>query len=115
MNWTSAGEFSNDENTIVIHGAGHAAQYHRFFDAMWLGLPDSLASGRPDPESRASGNACADGSDNDFDDLRDDEDPGCGESPPPLPALPPHAIVPRSEHGNCPYWRQEMSAPPRPR
>lgn len=108
MNWTSAGEFSNDENTIIIHSTEHAQQYHRFYDAMWAGLPDSLLEGRPDPESKASNTACTDGSDNDFDELADAADPGCGDDPPPLPPLPPHALVPKSDNGNCPYWRRGM-------
>lgn len=108
MNWTSAGEYANDENTIIVHSQAHAAEYHRFYDAMWSSLPESLLAGRPDPESRASGTACSDGSDNDFDELEDGDDPGCGDDPPPLAPLPPHALVPKSDNGNCPYWREGM-------
>lgn len=108
MNWTSAGEYSNDENTIIVHSEQHAAQYHAFYDTMWSALPDSLLEGRPDPESKASGTACTDGSDNDFDEKKDADDPGCGDDPPALAPLPPHALVPKSDNGNCPYWREGM-------
>jgi hypothetical protein len=42
-----------------------------------------------------------DGSDNDFDGLVDDEDPGCSDDPPPLPALPPWRIVPKGDRLSC--------------
>lgn len=97
MNWTSAGEWGNDENTLVLHSPKHAQQFHDFYDAMWDGLGDRWLTGRPDPESRDSGTSCTDGSDNDFDHLDDAGDPGCGTNPPPLPALPPFSIVPKEE------------------
>lgn len=100
MNWTSAGEFGNDENTIVIRSEKHAAQYHEFFEKIWAGLGDQWLKGRPDPESKDSTTACTDGSDNDFDKMKDAEDPGCGDDPPPMPALPPWRIVPKRE-GVC--------------
>jgi hypothetical protein len=52
---------------------------------------------RPDPESIDSGTACSDKSDNDFDDVRDADDPGCGPNPPPLDPLPPWRIVPKQD------------------
>jgi phosphatidylserine/phosphatidylglycerophosphate/cardiolipin synthase-like enzyme len=109
MNWTSAGEFSNDENTIIVHSATHAAQYHAFFDTLWGSIDDRWLQGRPDPESIASGTSCSDGVDDDFDKLVDGEDPGCGQDPPALPPLPPHALVPKSDQGNCPYWRPDLN------
>ena len=108
MNWTSAGEYSNDENTVILRSAEHAAQYHAFFDRIWDDVGEQWGRGRPDPESRASGSSCTDGVDNDFDGLADGEDPGCGPNPPALAPLPPHALVPKSENGNCPYWREGM-------
>ena len=102
MNWTSAGEGGNDENTLIFQGnAKMAAQYQAWFDALWASIPDKWLKGRPDPEGRDSTTACTDGSDNDFDHLADDEDPGCGTSPPPLPDLPPVHVV--SKRGDeCP-------------
>lgn len=97
MNWTSAGEGGNDENTLIIHSARHAEQFHRAFDAMWADIPDRWLEGRPDPESRDSRTACTDGSDNDFDKQRDGDDPGCSDEPPPLPELPPFTVVPKGE------------------
>jgi phosphatidylserine/phosphatidylglycerophosphate/cardiolipin synthase-like enzyme len=93
MNWTSAGEWDNDENTLLIESPKLAAQYHEFFDATWAEIPEQWAAANPDPESRDSGTSCTDGFDNDYDSLADAEDPGCGPNPPPMPALPPHWIV----------------------
>lgn len=95
MNFTTAGEDGNDENVVIIHSDEMAAQYGEFFDARWNEIPDTWLTGMPDAESRDSGTACTDGIDNDFDDLADTEDPGCGDEPPPLPKLPPHWIKPK--------------------
>ena len=95
MNWTSAGDDSNDENVIIIHSKTHAAQYEKFFEEIWADIPDEWLKGQPDPEGTSSTSACTDGADNDFDHLVDAEDPGCGDDPPPLPKLPPHWIKPK--------------------
>lgn len=92
MNWTSAGEWDNDENTLLIRSPELAAQYHQHFDRMWAGIPERWLRENPDPESRESGTSCTDGFDNDHDHLADGEDPGCSDDPPPLPELPPHWI-----------------------
>ncbi|MEZ4466266.1 MAG: hypothetical protein R3F43_17880 [bacterium] len=78
MNWTWAGEGGNDENTLIIRGAREAKP----------SMPGSIRSGsasrsagprqNPDPESRDSGTACTDGTDNDFDGLADGEVPAAG-------------------------------------
>jgi phosphatidylserine/phosphatidylglycerophosphate/cardiolipin synthase-like enzyme len=101
MNWTSSGEYNNDENTLLITSPQLAAQYHEFFETMWKGLPDELLAENPDPESRRSGTSCSDGVDNDYDGKKDGEDPGCGENPPPLPPLLPWRIVPKGERLTC--------------
>lgn len=95
MNWTSAGEGGNDENTIIVESEAMATQYHEFFDALWRDISPQWLEQNPDPESRDSGSACTDQVDNDFDKLADDADPGCAKNPPPLPALPPWKIVPK--------------------
>lgn len=100
MNWTSAGERGNDENTLIVHSTRHAAQFHAYFDTIWGAIPDKWLQGRPDPESKDSLHSCSDKSDNDFDHLRDAEDPGCGKNPPPLPALPTIAVVPKTDGQN---------------
>lgn len=97
MNWTSAGEYDNDENTLIIRSPELAAQYHKFFDQLWAGIPERWASENPDPESRDSGSSCTDGFDNDYDQQADAADPGCSDDPPPLPELPPHWIVPKDQ------------------
>jgi phosphatidylserine/phosphatidylglycerophosphate/cardiolipin synthase-like enzyme len=101
MNWTSAGEYSNDENTILVQSPQLAAQYSKFFDKIWNEIPDTWLEANPDPESRDSTTACTDGSDNDFDRLRDAEDPGCSDTPPPLPELPPWRKVPKNDRLTC--------------
>jgi phosphatidylserine/phosphatidylglycerophosphate/cardiolipin synthase-like enzyme len=101
MNWTSAGEYSNDENTTIIASERHARQYSRFFETLWGSIDDRWLEENPDPESRDSGTSCSDGSDNDFDGLVDEDDPGCGEDPPPLPPLPPWRIVPKGDRLTC--------------
>jgi phosphatidylserine/phosphatidylglycerophosphate/cardiolipin synthase-like enzyme len=93
MNWTSAGDWDNDENTLIMRSPKLAAQYHEHFEQMWAGIPERWATENPDPESRISGSSCTDGFDNDHDHLADAEDPGCSDNPPPLPELPPHWIV----------------------
>ncbi len=99
MNWTAAGERDNDENTLLIHSPRLATQFDAWFDDLWESVPDAwlAQNARPDPESRDSGSACFDGVDNDFDELADDADPGCGRLPPSTPDLPPHRVVQKSE------------------
>ena len=103
MNWTSAGDNANDENTLILRSRRLAAQYGDWFERLWQSIPNRwLARGaRPDPESADSGSACADGADNDFDELIDADDPGCGRHPPPLAQLPPYRLVAK-ERGTRP-------------
>jgi phosphatidylserine/phosphatidylglycerophosphate/cardiolipin synthase-like enzyme len=100
MNWTSAGTGTNDENTMVVHDAKLGAEFDAAFEKLWKSIPDKWLQGRPDAEGLSSPVACKDGIDNDYDHLADAQDPGCGANPPPLPALPPHRVVPKEEgHG----------------
>ncbi len=99
MNWTSAGEGGNDENTVIIHSYGHALQYANWFQTLWERVDDRWLAADPDPESRDSGTSCTDGSDNDFDGLIDAEDPGCSAEPPPMPPRPGGSVVPKQEGG----------------
>ena len=100
MNWTSAGMYANDENTLLVQSRRLAGQFDRYFDDIWKSIPEKWQKphARPDPESWDSGASCTDGVDNDFDDLADAKDPGCGEDPPWLPELPPHRIVTLDEY-----------------
>jgi hypothetical protein len=68
---------------------------------LWDSIDDRWLQENPDPESRDSGTSCCDGSDNDFDGLVDDDDPGCGDDPPPLHPLPPWRIVPKGDRLTC--------------
>ncbi len=108
MNWTSAGESSNDENLLVLHDPALAGQFHTFFDALWDSIDPRWAEDDPDPESRDSGTACQDGTDNDFDGLVDADDPGC-TTPEPATAPPLH-IVPKAGRAAC-DWSLAPAAP----
>ena len=101
MNWTTAGNDTNDENVVIVHDDALAAQYGEFFDTLWADIDDRWLTTNPDPESRDSGTACSDGIDNDYDGLADDEDPGCGQAPPPRPPLPPWRIVAKQGRMTC--------------
>lgn len=99
MNWTGAGERTNDENTLILRSRRLAQQYGVWFEELWRSIPGQwLTEGaRPDPESPHSGTACTDGVDNDFDRKVDAADPGCQPNPPALPELPPHRLVSKTE------------------
>lgn len=103
MNWTGAGNDTNDENTLIFRSGELAVKYESFFDYLWDSIPDEWGrlGSRPDPESSSSSTACMDNVDNDFDMVADDEDPGCSFNPPKLRKLPPHWFVEKS-HGILP-------------
>ena len=101
MNWTSSGEYNNDENTLLIRSPELAAQYHAFFERTWTALPDSVLVLNPDPESQFSTTSCSDGVDNDYDKKVDMDDPGCSASPPPLPGMLPWRVVPKGGRMTC--------------
>lgn len=96
MNWTSAGERANDENTLLLHSAAHAKAWSEWFDVLWADIDDRWLSRDPAPESRHSGSACTDGIDNDFDHDVDKKDSGCGPTPPPPVPMPPYRLKPKS-------------------
>jgi phosphatidylserine/phosphatidylglycerophosphate/cardiolipin synthase-like enzyme len=77
MNWTSAGESKNDENTLIIRNSNDAPSYVKFYNQMWDSISEKWLHADPKAESIASGTACSDGIDNDFDRLVDDGDAGC--------------------------------------
>jgi phosphatidylserine/phosphatidylglycerophosphate/cardiolipin synthase-like enzyme len=77
MNWTSAGESKNDENTLIIRNTKDASSYKEFYDEMWDSIPDKWLKNDPMPESIESGSSCGDGIDNDFDGVVDAQDKGC--------------------------------------
>lgn len=101
MNWTTAGNDTNDENVVIVHSEALAAQYAEFYEALWADIDDRWLTDNPDPESRDSGTACTDGIDNDYDGVIDAEDPGCGDTPPPADPLPPWRIVDKGSRITC--------------
>jgi hypothetical protein len=103
MNWTTAGDSVNDENTLVIESTTLAKQYEQYFNKIWKSVPDKWLKQRPAPESLDSKNSCFDGSDNDFDSKVDQKgsgkylpDDGCfGKAK--LTPLPGHKVVLKSK------------------
>jgi phosphatidylserine/phosphatidylglycerophosphate/cardiolipin synthase-like enzyme len=77
MNWTSAGESKNDENTLIIKNFKDASKYQRFYNTIWNSIPDRWLKEDPLPESLDSRNSCYDGIDNDFDKDVDSADSNC--------------------------------------
>ena len=77
MNWTSAGESKNDENTLIIRNTKDASSYKDFYNEMWDSIPDKWLKNDPMAESIESGSSCGDGIDNDFDRAVDAQDKGC--------------------------------------
>ena len=77
MNWTSAGESKNDENTLIIRNARDAKNYQEFFNLLWSSIDDKWLREDPLPESTDSHPSCNDTIDNDFDKLIDLNDKDC--------------------------------------
>lgn len=98
MNWTSAGNYSNDENVIFLDSESEGKRYTDYFEKLWASIPDEWLTADPRPESKESGTSATDGVDNDFDGLVDAMDPDC-QSQRPLrnENLPPFKIVEMSE------------------
>ncbi len=71
---------------------------------VWGGIPEEWGNtlSRPDPESVASSTACTDGIDS--------SDPGCSDTPPPLPALPPHWTVDKADSPKPPQGYRLIKA-----
>ena len=75
MNWTSAGESKNDENTLIIlNDSKNGKKISKFFEELWSSIPDKFLYKDPAPESLDSGSSCFDGIDNDFDRKVDKKD-----------------------------------------
>ncbi|RMG96432.1 MAG: hypothetical protein D6705_11130 [Deltaproteobacteria bacterium] len=87
MNYTSAGERTNDENVVVLRHPALARRMHEAFESMFSSLPEWTLEATPDPESRQSGASCEDGADNDHDGRIDGDDPGCRAPEPPTPPI----------------------------
>ena len=77
MNWTSAGESKNDENTLIIRNARDAKNYQVFFNLLWSSIDNKWLREDPLPESPDSHPSCNDTIDNDFDKLIDLNDKDC--------------------------------------
>lgn len=97
MNWTSAGENINDENTLIIHDSKLVEEYDSFFNEIWNSIPDVWLRNRPSAESPASIKSCFDGIDNNYDDRIDSLDLNCKNQSNIVNELPPIYIVQKEE------------------
>lgn len=79
MNWTKAGESTNDENTLFVFDEKSALEGSKYFETLWKSIPDRWLKGRPGAESLASHGSCHDGVDNDFDRHADQLDSACSK------------------------------------
>ena len=78
MNWTSAGESKNDENTLIIQDAPkEAKELSLFFNKLWASIPEKWLEDDPVSESLDSGYSCFDKIDNDFDKVIDKKERDC--------------------------------------
>ena len=77
MNWTSAGESKNDENTLIVRNAKDAKTYQTFFNLLWSSIDNKWLLRDPLAESTDSYPSCNDTIDNDFDRLVDLKDKDC--------------------------------------
>jgi phosphatidylserine/phosphatidylglycerophosphate/cardiolipin synthase-like enzyme len=77
MNWTSAGESKNDENTLIVRNAKDAKIYQTFFNLLWSSIDNKWLLRDPLAESTDSYPSCNDTIDNDFDRLVDLKDKDC--------------------------------------
>ena len=77
MNWTSAGESKNDENTLIVRNALDAISYQEFFNELWLSIDNKWLLRDPLAESKDSYPSCNDTIDNDFDRFVDSKDKSC--------------------------------------
>ncbi len=77
MNFSGSGEKKNDENLIVVKNSGLAKHYKKFFEYLWVKIPDFWLTHDVSAESIYSIGSCSDGIDNDYDGLIDSADEGC--------------------------------------
>lgn len=78
MNWTDAGNASNDENTLIIrHNPRLGGELRDYFDQLWDSLTANALLPDPRAESPQSINSCFDGIDNDHDGLVDSQEALC--------------------------------------
>ena len=97
MNWTSAGENINDENTLIIRDLNLASEYNSFFNDIWNSVPENWLENRPSAESQFSTGSCYDGMDNNYDGQADNFDFNCINQTNEVNKLPPIFIVKKSE------------------
>ena len=77
MNFTSSGNFRNDENVLIIENEGITTYIKNTFLYLWNKIPQKYENKDPKAESLESIGSCFDGIDNDFDKKIDKEDEGC--------------------------------------
>lgn len=77
MNFSHSGNYSNDENIVLITNENIAIFYKKFFEYLWAKIDTYWQTHDVSAESIYSIGSCCDGIDNDYDGLIDKEDPAC--------------------------------------
>ncbi len=77
MNFSNSGENKNDENIIVIKSPEIAKFYKDFFIYQWNKIDNKWLKTNVRAEGKDSFGSCFDGIDNNYDGLKDTEDPAC--------------------------------------
>jgi phosphatidylserine/phosphatidylglycerophosphate/cardiolipin synthase-like enzyme len=77
MNWTAAGDASNDENTLYVKNTEIAARFAAEFEREWADLGGVPECAPIKPEGGDSPGSCGDGVDNDHDGYVDSDDFDC--------------------------------------
>ena len=77
MNLSNSGENYNDENLLIIRNAQINANARKFFDYLWVNIPEKYLTHFVRAESKYSIGSCTDGIDNNYDGKSDKNDEGC--------------------------------------
>ena len=77
LNWTSRGQYFNDENSLIIENPKISEVYKNYFLSLYKAIPDKWLWKDPKPEGKDTPGSCSDGIDNDHDGFTDMEDYDC--------------------------------------
>lgn len=77
MNLSNSGENYNDENILIIKNKQINANARKFFDYLWVNIPEKYLTHFVRAESKYSIGSCSDGIDNNYDGITDKNDDGC--------------------------------------
>lgn len=77
LNWTSRGQYFNDENSLIIENPQISEVYKNHFLSLYNQIPDKWLWKDPKPEGKDTPGSCSDGIDNDHDGFTDMGDYDC--------------------------------------